>query len=48
MAGIEVGRPAPDLRLPGIQGTTRADYALADYRGQTVVLAFYPGDFTPG
>ena len=26
----------------------RRDYTLSEYRGQKVVLAFYPGDFTPG
>ncbi len=48
MAGITVGERAPDFTLPGIQGTTRRDYSLAEHRGQIVVLAFYPGDFTPG
>ncbi len=48
MAGIAVGERAPDFTLPGVQGTTHRDYHLADYRGQVVVLAFYPGDFTPG
>lgn len=48
MAGIAVGERAPDFTLPGIQGTTRRDYSLAEHRGEIVVLAFYPGDFTPG
>jgi len=48
MAGIAVGTAAPDFTLPGIQGASRRDYSLAEYRGQIVVLAFYPGDFTPG
>ena len=48
MAGIDVGAAAPDFTLAGVQGTTRGDYHLADYRGRVVVLAFYPGDFTPG
>jgi peroxiredoxin Q/BCP len=48
MAGIEVGAAAPDFTLPGIQGTTRRSYTLSEYRGQKVMLAFYPGDFTPG
>ncbi len=48
MAGPEVGSPAPDFTLPGIEGTTRRDYSLSEYRGHKVVLAFYPGDFTPG
>ncbi len=44
----EVGDAAPAFVLPGVQGTTRGDYDLASYRGSNVVLAFYPGDFTPG
>jgi peroxiredoxin Q/BCP len=44
----EVGRPAPDFTLPGIAGDERRDYSLSEFRGRTVVLAFYPGDFTPG
>jgi len=31
-----------------VQGTERRNYELAAFRGQVVVLAFYPGDFTPG
>jgi len=45
---IQVGDPAPDFTLPGVEGTTRHDYTLSSYRGQKVALAFYPGDFTPG
>jgi peroxiredoxin Q/BCP len=39
-----VGDPAPDFTLPGTGGR---DYKLSDYRGQPVVLVFYPGDNTP-
>jgi peroxiredoxin Q/BCP len=46
--GAEVGDVAPDFTLPGVEGTTRRDYTLSEYRGRKVVLAFYPGDFTPG
>ena len=35
-------------RCPGVEGTERRDYSLSDYQGRKVVLAFYPGDFTPG
>ena len=38
-----VGDRAPDFDLPG-SGERR--YALADYAGTGVVLAFYPADFT--
>jgi peroxiredoxin Q/BCP len=41
---IGVGEPAPDFTLPGTGGR---EYSLADYRGQPVVLVFYPGDDTP-
>jgi len=44
----DVGRPAPDFTLPGVAGRERRDYSLAEFRGQKVVIAFYPGDFTPG
>ena len=44
-----VGQAAPDFSLPGSDGTDagRRDYSLAAYRGQVVVLVFYPGDNTP-
>jgi peroxiredoxin Q/BCP len=48
MAAPKVGDTAPDFTLPGVQGTDRRDYTLSTLRGQRVVLAFYPGDFTPG
>jgi thioredoxin-dependent peroxiredoxin len=41
---IAVGEPAPDFTLPGTGGR---DYSLSEYRGQPVVLVFYPGDNTP-
>ena len=46
---VEVGGPAPDFTLPGSDNTEtgRRDYSLAEYRGQVVVLVFYPGDNTP-
>lgn len=44
MARIEVGGSAPDFELPGTGGRT---VRLADFRGRWLVLAFYPGDFTP-
>lgn len=39
------GTPAPDFALPDETGTLRR---LADFRGQTIVLYFYPKDDTPG
>jgi thioredoxin-dependent peroxiredoxin len=45
---VAIGALAPDFTLPGTTGTAEShrDYTLADYRGQPVVLAFYPGDNT--
>lgn len=49
MSRSSEGDQAPDFKLPGTDGTDegRRDYALSDYRGEVVVLAFYPGDNTP-
>jgi peroxiredoxin Q/BCP len=44
MSRIEIGDQAPDFELAG---TGQQNYRLADYRDRWVVLAFYPGDFTP-
>ena len=44
MARIDVGDRAPDFELRGTGGRT---VRLADFRGGWLVLAFYPGDFTP-
>jgi peroxiredoxin Q/BCP len=44
VAKLNVGDRAPDFELPGTGGKT---YRLADYRGRKLVIAFYPGDFTP-
>lgn len=41
---IEPGSPAPDFTLPDQDGTR---VSLSDFRGQTVVLVFYPSDFSP-
>lgn len=52
VGGPEVGRNAPDFTLPwagrdGI-GPAEAPYQLWRDRGKTVVIAFYPRDFTSG
>jgi peroxiredoxin Q/BCP len=39
----DIGSPAPDFTLPGTGGQ---DYSLSSFRGQPVVLVFYPGDNT--
>jgi peroxiredoxin len=41
---IEAGSAAPDFTLPDQDGQK---VSLADFRGQTVVLVFYPADFSP-
>jgi Peroxiredoxin len=43
-----VGDRAPDFTVPGVAGDVRRDYTLSEFRGQKVVIAFYPGDATPG
>lgn len=47
--GAEVGKPAPLFSLQGSDNTDagRRTYSLSEYRGQVVVLVFYPGDSTP-
>ena len=42
---LEIGTPAPDFTLPDQNGDL---HSLADYRGQKVVLYFYPRDNTAG
>jgi thioredoxin-dependent peroxiredoxin len=44
VARIDVGDTAPEFELQGTGGRT---VRLADFRGRWLVLAFYPGDFTP-
>lgn len=41
-----IGQPAPPFTLPTHTGD--GQIALADYRGQWVVVYFYPKDFTSG
>ena len=42
---LEIGTKAPDLELPDQDGKLRT---LSEFRGQKVVLYFYPKDMTPG
>jgi peroxiredoxin Q/BCP len=42
---IKEGKPAPDFTLESSDG---APVSLADLKGKTVVLYFYPRDLTPG
>jgi peroxiredoxin Q/BCP len=43
-------RPRPGEAAPDFRGMTSGgvEVGLADYRGRTLVLYFYPKDFTPG
>jgi peroxiredoxin Q/BCP len=44
-ADLEVGQPAPDFSLADQNATL---HRLADFKGKTLILAFYPKDFTGG
>ena len=41
-----IGQPAPEFTLPANGGD--GNISLSNYRGQWIVLYFYPKDFTPG
>ena len=45
MPRLEVGDPAPPFSLPAADGSV---VSLADYKGQRVVVYFYPAAMTPG
>jgi peroxiredoxin Q/BCP len=42
---LKEGDIAPDFSLPGSDGKT---HKLSDYKGKTVVLAWFPAAFTGG
>ena len=42
---LEIGTKAPDFTLPDQNGEMRS---LSDYKGQKVILYFYPKDMTAG
>jgi peroxiredoxin len=42
---LKVGDQAPEFSLPGTDGTT---HKLSDYKGHTVILAWFPAAFTGG
>ena len=42
---LEIGKPAPDFTLPSDEGK---EISLHDFKGQKVILYFYPKDNTPG
>jgi len=41
-----VGRAAPDFKADAYIDGGFKPYQLSDFKGQWVVLCFYPGDFT--
>jgi len=41
-----VGKPAPDFEASAYVDGRFKNVRLSDYKGQWVVLCFYPGDFT--
>ncbi|HEV3485261.1 MAG TPA: hypothetical protein VG106_07630 [Vicinamibacterales bacterium] len=49
-AGLAVGEVAPDFTIAGATryGVLRDSVRLSDFRGQTVVLAFFPKARTKG
>lgn len=47
---MKLNEPAPDFTGPAIdisRDTPEFTFKLSDFQGRPVVLAFYPGDFTP-
>ena len=48
MAEAKVGQPAPDFDMPSTKNIEKLDenVKLSDYKGQWLVLLFYPLDFT--
>jgi len=45
MPRLDAGDPAPDFTLTAADGST---VSLSDYRGQHVIVYFYPAAMTPG
>jgi len=43
---VKVGKPAPDFETKALVNGEITMVKLADYKGQWVMLYFYPGDFT--
>jgi len=42
----QVGKPAPDFEANAFHNGEFKNVKLSDYKGQWVVICFYPGDFT--
>lgn len=45
MSAVALNQPVPDFELPATGDQT---FRLSDYRGQNVLIYFYPKDNTPG
>jgi peroxiredoxin len=43
---LRPGTPAPDFTLPSTRGEDKS-ISLSDFKGQPVVLVFYPADWSP-
>ena len=43
---MQVGKEAPDFTAGAYHKGEIKEITLSDYKGQWVVLCFYPGDFT--
>ena len=43
---VQVGKPAPDFEASAYKDGGFENIKLSDFKGQWVVLCFYPGDFT--
>jgi alkyl hydroperoxide reductase subunit AhpC len=44
--GVQVGREAPLFAAKAYHEGTAKEIKLSDYRGNWVMLCFYPADFT--
>ncbi|MFM8491455.1 MAG: redoxin domain-containing protein, partial [Candidatus Methylopumilus sp.] len=42
---MEINKKVPSFKLPGTSGL---QFNLSDYKGQYLVIYFYPKDATPG
>ena len=47
MANVRVGDLAPDFTLAGSIGSEDTEVSLSDFKGQNLVVVFYPLDFSP-
>jgi len=45
---LTTGAPAPEFHIPAVTRQNETLMSLADYRGKSIVLYFYPKDDTPG